>query len=311
MAQPVQGAFRLFRVAGIDVHLHWTWFLFAAYEISVRKNSYSTPVWTVFEFLSLFGIVLLHEFGHAFACRSVGGLANQILLWPLGGVAYVNPPPRPGALLWSIAAGPLVNVALLPITYGLRELAAGAGLDPDVQSYCRYLYGVNLVLLVFNLLPIYPLDGGKILQSLLWFVMSRAQSLLIASILGLVFGLVLVLLGLAIAVNQNEYWPLILSVFIASRSWAGIQQARVLGQLDRLPRHAGLACPFCGAAPPRALTAKCPLCATPFDVFEHQGVCPNCHARVTEADCVHCLRRHPLEGWYPAAESAEGGRRPL
>ena len=56
-----------------------------------------------------------HEFGHALACRQVGGSANQIILWPLGGVAYVNPPQRPGATLWSIAAGPLVNVALLPV----------------------------------------------------------------------------------------------------------------------------------------------------------------------------------------------------
>ena len=61
--------------------------------------------------------MLTHEFGHALACRSVGGTADNIMLWPLGGVAYVNPPQRPGATLWSIAAGPLVNVALaLPLT---------------------------------------------------------------------------------------------------------------------------------------------------------------------------------------------------
>src|SRR5438477_7968109 len=73
------------------------------------------PVWGVLEYLSLFVIVLIHEFGHALACRQVGGVANRIVLWPLGGVAFVNPPRRPGAYLWSIAAGPLVNVALIPI----------------------------------------------------------------------------------------------------------------------------------------------------------------------------------------------------
>ena len=67
------------------------------------------------EYLALFVIVLLHEFGHALACRQVGGQADQIVLWPLGGVAYVAPPPRPGATLWSIAAGPLVNVVLVPV----------------------------------------------------------------------------------------------------------------------------------------------------------------------------------------------------
>ena len=60
-------------------------------------------------------IVLIHEFGHQLACRSVGGQTHDIVLWPLGGVAYVSPPQRPGAQLWSIAAGPLVNVILFPI----------------------------------------------------------------------------------------------------------------------------------------------------------------------------------------------------
>src|SRR5213078_4291206 len=66
----------------------------------------------------LFAIVLLHEFGHALACRQVGGRADRILLWPLGGVAFVDPPPRAGAMLWSIVAGPLVNVLLAPVTIG-------------------------------------------------------------------------------------------------------------------------------------------------------------------------------------------------
>jgi Zn-dependent protease len=76
------------------------------------------PSWSIAEYLGLFLIVLTHEFGHAMACRQVGGTANRIMLWPLGGVAYVDPPQRPGAMLWSIAAGPLVNVALIPVFYG-------------------------------------------------------------------------------------------------------------------------------------------------------------------------------------------------
>src|SRR5256885_4754166 len=111
-----QGSFRLFRFAGVTVYLHWSWFLVAAYGMSSRTTVYSSPVWNVLEYLSLFAIVLLHEFGHALACRQVGGRADEIVLWPLGGIAYVNPPPRPGALLWSIAAGPLVNLLLVPVT---------------------------------------------------------------------------------------------------------------------------------------------------------------------------------------------------
>src|ERR1700679_698169 len=107
-----QGSIRLFRLRGIDVFLHWSWFLVAAYMIRSQAGEYSSISWNVLEYLGLFLIVLTHEFGHALACRSVGGNANRIVLWPLGGVAYVDPPPRPGAMLWSIVAGPLVNVAL-------------------------------------------------------------------------------------------------------------------------------------------------------------------------------------------------------
>src|SRR6267143_7081762 len=107
-----QGSIHLFRFAGIDLFLHWSWFLVAAFEINNPTRSYSSRTWNVLEYLALFFIVMLHEFGHALACRQVGGTADKIVLWPLGGVAYVNPPPRPGATLWSIAAGPLVNVML-------------------------------------------------------------------------------------------------------------------------------------------------------------------------------------------------------
>src|SRR5580704_7485329 len=135
-----QGSIRLFTYSGIDVSIHWSWFLVAAYEIQTRKRNYSSVTWNVLEYLALFLIVLLHEFGHALACRQVGGRANQIVLWPLGGVAYVDPPPRPGATLWSIAAGPLVNVALIPVLLGLGWMSESLGWAttmPDVATLVR------------------------------------------------------------------------------------------------------------------------------------------------------------------------------
>src|SRR6478609_398689 len=104
----------LFKIFGIQVSLHWMWILAVMYFVESSRKQYSSIVWSIAECLSLFAIVLLHEFGHALACRSVGGRADHIVLWPLGGVAFVAPPPRPGAWLWSIAAGPLVNVVLVP-----------------------------------------------------------------------------------------------------------------------------------------------------------------------------------------------------
>src|SRR6266436_9741899 len=122
-----QGSIRLFNLAGVDVFLHWSWFLVAVYEVQSRNTRYSSVAWNIVEYLGLFLIVTLHEFGHAMACRQVGGTANQIVLWPLGGTAYVDPPPRPGATLWSIAAGPLVNVALLPLLFGVYMSGRSSG----------------------------------------------------------------------------------------------------------------------------------------------------------------------------------------
>src|SRR5437879_5298566 len=184
-----QGSIRLFRFSEIDVFLHWSWFLLAFYEINARKGRYSSIGWNVAEYLALFVIVTLHEFGHSLACRQVGGQADQIVLWPLGGVAYVAPPQRPGATLWSIAAGPLVNVVLVPLLSLLALAAASWGWDvamPDAYQLIRAVWKINLGLLIFNMLPIYPLDGGQILRSLLWFVFGRARSLMVATIIGFV-----------------------------------------------------------------------------------------------------------------------------
>src|SRR5947199_10070552 len=158
------GSLRLFRFAGIDVFLHWAWFLVAAFEISNRTRNYSSPIWNVLEYLTLFLIVMVHEFGHALACWQVGGIANRIMLWPLGGVAYVDPPPRPGATLWSIAAGPLVNVALLPVLTVIGRLGRSSGwwvAAPNMHMLLRSIWYIDLALLIFNMLPVYPLDGGQ------------------------------------------------------------------------------------------------------------------------------------------------------
>lgn len=196
-----EGSFRLFRFSGIDVFLHWSWFLVAAYVVTSRVGNYSSPVWNAVEYLALFVIVLMHEFGHSLACRSVGGRSEQIVLWPLGGVAYVAPPPRPGAQLWSIAAGPLVNVALVPVFYLLVRVAAGRDLpytNPDLFECLTMVQWINIMLLIFNLLPIYPLDGGQILRSVLWYVIGPVNSVLVAAGIGVAGGAALIIYGLSI-----------------------------------------------------------------------------------------------------------------
>lgn len=293
-----QGSFRIFRLAGITVYLNWTWFLVAVYEIQARQRGYSSPLWNILEYLSIFVIVLIHEFGHALACRSVGGKADTILLWPLGGVAYVDPPQRPGATLWSIAAGPLVNVALAAPLYVATRIAGTAGWEvsmPNAYNLVWAVFGINLVLLIFNILPIYPLDGGQILRSLLWFPLGRARSLMIASSFGFV-GVV----GIAyLAYLRQSMWGFLIAAYAGINCWSGFKQAQALRKLESIPRRQGFACPSCHTAPPLGLFWTCNNCSTRFDTFETGGICPSCAARFTTTMCLDCRHKAPIAEWQP------------
>jgi Zn-dependent protease len=291
-----QGSIRLFRLAGIDLFLHWSWFLVAIYGVSTRRGEYSSWLWPALEYLSLFVIVLLHEFGHALACRQVGGKADHIVLWPLGGVAYVAPPQRPGAMLWSIVAGPLVNVALAPLLFTLLLLVHAAGWAIDhrnAYSFIDMAFVANCAVLAFNLLPVYPLDGGQILRSLLWFFLGRARSLVLAVYVGFagVVGLV------ALAAWQRSYWMGIVAVFIFLSCWRGLQQARILARVAQLPRRAGFACPDCHEPPVRGPFWRCANCLNAFDTFETQSACPQCGAQYPVTHCLDCGAAHPLPQW--------------
>lgn len=219
----LNGGLRLFRAFGIDVYLHWTWAVVAFIFIQRLRDEFQQPIWGAVTYISLFAIVLTHEFGHSLACKSVGGTAQRIMLWPLGGIAFVNPPLRPGAVFWSIAAGPLVNVILFPALWYLSSLfpPERAG---DLGQFLAILGEINVWLLVFNLLPIYPLDGGQILHSLLWFMLGFARSLMIVSIVGLIGAAGL----FAIALHFGEAFKLILALFIASQAWRGFVISRQL-----------------------------------------------------------------------------------
>ena len=295
-----QGAIHLFRFSGIDVFLHWSWFLVAVYEIQSRAGSYSSVLWNILEYVALFVIVLTHEFGHALACRQVGGRANQILLWPFGGVAYVDPPPRPGATLWSITAGPLVNVALAPILYGLYLFALSAGWAHsmrDVFLLITSVLWIDIGLLIFNILPIYPLDGGQMLRSLLWFVLGRARSLLVATVLGLI--------GIAgfivLAVVRQELWLGLISVYLMMSCWGGLRHAQSLLKLSKIPRRENFTCPTCKTSPPIGTYWKCANCGQSFDTFASNAACPNCRMQFPVTQCLDCGRAAPLNDWAPHA----------
>jgi Zn-dependent protease len=290
-----QGSIRLFQLFGIDVFLHWSWFLVAIYEVR-GPGRYSSIGWNILEYLALFLIVLLHEFGHSLACRQVGGRADQIVLWPLGGVAYVDPPPRPGATLWSIAAGPLVNLALLPVLFLLFVFSRSLGWAntlPDAYLWLRSLLIIDAALLIFNLLPIYPLDGGQILRSLLWSVIGRARSLMAAAVLGIVGAVAFI----GYAFWTRSVWNGAIAVFILMNCWSGIQHALTLSRFAKMPRHLGYACPACKAGPPIGDLWKCGKCGQSFDTFQTHAVCPQCSTQYPATRCMDCGEARPMSEW--------------
>jgi len=293
-----RGAFKIFSLAGIGVYVHWSWFIVAIYSVQYRTHTYSSMTWNVLEYLALFLIVLLHEFGHQLSCRQVGGKTHDIILWPLGGVAYVSPPQRPGAQLWSIAAGPLVNVLLVPVFSILVSVAAHLGWHdshPDAYDLFHNIWWINLCLLIFNLMPVYPLDGGQILRSLLWFPFGRANSLIIASIIGFVGVAALVLLALW----AQSIWLGIMAVFILMNCWRGLTHARALARIARMPRREGFACPSCKTAPPLGELWRCGKCGRAFDTFLTQGACPHCGTQFNATQCLDCGTSSPIAAWMP------------
>jgi len=159
----------------------------------------------------LFTIVLLHEFGHCFAARAVGGEAKDIVMHPLGGLAMASAPRHAWPQFVTVAGGPAVNVVICILCGAI--LWATSGWVPwnpfrfvpagnfhswlDVWRYAYWIYQVSWMLLIFNLLPVFPLDGGQMLQTILWPKFGYYRSMLFATTTGMVGAVVMAAVGLA------------------------------------------------------------------------------------------------------------------
>jgi hypothetical protein len=189
-----------------------------------------------------------------------------------------------------------VNVGLIPLLFLLLQVSSQLGWNdthPDAHGLIHSVWIINLVLLIFNLMPVYPLDGGQILRSLLWFPFGRANSLLAASGIGFIG--VAGLIGLA--VWAQSIWLGIMAAFILMNCWGGLKQARALAKIAKIPRREGFACPSCQTAPPAGELWRCGKCGQAFDTFLTGGTCPHCGINYSVTQCLDCGVSRPVSEW--------------
>jgi Zn-dependent protease len=176
---------RIMRAWGVTVLIHWSWFPCLLLWLRLSVRGYSGWIWAFCEILGLFLIVLMHEVGHMIATRWLSLKANEIILWPLGGLALIDPPKRWRAELLISSGGPLVNVALVPITF-LSWYWIGYQRGGDLSLLLWQISWANASILLFNLLPIWPLDGGRIFRTALTGRLGPSFSGFTSAMLGII-----------------------------------------------------------------------------------------------------------------------------
>lgn len=202
--------FRIGRVAGVTVYIHILYIVWMVFQfLPPSGGAAMTAIWLGM----LFVAVLLHEYGHCLAAKSQGGSGDQILMWPLGGLAFTNAPMTPRAQFITVACGPLVNVGLGAVCAAVLISTTGdpqvvslnpfravrfARLDPW-QFYVGLFYWMNLSLFCFNMLPIFPMDGGQLFRVLLWPHLGLRQATMIATQVGMAGAVLLAVWGITLA----------------------------------------------------------------------------------------------------------------
>jgi Zn-dependent protease/CBS domain-containing protein len=239
---------RLFGFRGISIRLDASWFaiavlvtwslaaqLFPAWHAGLPRATYW--VMGIAGALGLFGSIVVHELSHALVARRHDIPIEGITLFVFGGVAEMGAePPSPKAELTMALAGPLASIAIGLAAFAGSALAGGSSGGGVVATVLAYLGMVNLLLAAFNLVPAFPLDGGRVLRALLW---RRRGSLVrathIASRVGIAFSLALMVLGgLRVLLGDllGGVWFFLIGMFLRRAADASYQQVVVRGALE-------------------------------------------------------------------------------
>ncbi|MNX53384.1 putative zinc metalloprotease Rip3 [compost metagenome] len=202
----MKGSLKLGKIAGIGIYIHWTFSLLIIFIIFLNyRTGYNAlqSAWSVIFILSVFVTVLLHELGHALMAKKYKIQTKDITLLPIGGLARLERlPEKPTEELLVAFAGPLVNIVLAFIT-GLfislpqtpEEFTAIVSNGVNADNFFLNFFMVNIWLALFNLIPAFPMDGGRVLRALLAFKFERHVATKIAARIGQFLAMGFVLLG--------------------------------------------------------------------------------------------------------------------
>jgi Zn-dependent protease len=218
--------FALGTFAGITLYVHWTFFLLLAFvAFSPASLGSETTGFALALVVSLFACVTLHEYGHAMAARLFGIRTRDITLLPIGGVARLERMPRdPWQEIVVALAGPAVNVVIaISLVIGLRFLGPINPMEvldggESLQRFLLVLTLQNIFLCVFNLLPAFPMDGGRVLRALLAMVLPYPDATRVAARIGQVLAILLGISGLLIGSPMIPLLAMFLIIAAASES---------------------------------------------------------------------------------------------
>lgn len=238
-----RGSLHLGRLWGIPVKIHWTfgyiilWILYSSFSEGVGLNG---ALWFGVFVMTLFVCVILHEYGHALTARKFGIHTQDIILTPLGGIARLDKmPDKPWQELLVAIAGPLVNVliALFILLYiyffpkfGINNWDGDVyQLYSDKTKFPAAVLMVNIGLVAFNLLPIFPMDGGRVLRALLAMKLNKVKATRIAMRVGQVLAIGLVILGY----YNGSITMSLIGVFIFYSAYMEYRQTKAEGFLSQ------------------------------------------------------------------------------
>jgi Zn-dependent protease len=241
---------RLFRLAGIPISLDASWLLILALVAwslvaLFREQVPGLPhgdYWAMglITALAFFTCIVLHELGHALVARSLGMPIRGITLFLFGGVSELEgEPPSAGVEFAMAIAGPVVSAVLAALFWGLAWAGTGQAWPVTVVAVLDYLAWINGMVLVFNLIPAFPLDGGRVLRSILWGASGNLpRATRWASRLGQAFAWVLILLGileLLVVSFMGGIWLVLIGLFLKHAAEGGYQQVVIRQALQGEP----------------------------------------------------------------------------